>query len=604
MFSTANLAEVLSKVNDGICVFDETGEVAFVNERASQLLAPADDEFRQKIKAGFADHAARRFEHLHDGLNRWFEHQTYPNADGSFILISRDITSRHRMEEALRASEERFRRLIESNIIGVIVVEAGFITEANDVFLNIVGATRTDLVTRKLHWREMTPLEYHDADAKARTELKTAGVFTPYEREFFRKDGSRVHILLSGVTIEGPPNTPETLCLVMDLSERRRSEERLRSLVECSKILASSLESENTLPELAEFVVSRLVDACAVFVREDHHLVKIATAQRAPMERAADFNPADLKVVMAAGNPEVILTPVSRVLMPIRARGEVTGLLAVSSMRPCAFDGEDLHLFEELARRIGLVLENARMYHETYKANRLKDEFVAIVSHELRTPLTPILGGVYMMRSEPDDRTVFSRALDIIERNAKTQVKIVDDLLEVSRAVSGKLRLNMESVDLRHVLQAALDTVRPASDAKGIEIELRMEPGSGAVSGDADRLQQVFWNLLANAVKFTPNSGRIVVELAESEGHVEVRIIDTGIGIHPEFLPHVFDKFRQADTSRTRLYGGLGLGLAIVRHLVESHGGTVQALSSGDDAGSTFTVRLPLRPSADAATTG
>jgi signal transduction histidine kinase len=257
-----------------------------------------------------------------------------------------------------------------------------------------------------------------------------------------------------------------------------------------------------------------------------------------------------------------------------------------------------------LARRIGLVLENARMYRETYKANRLKDEFVAIVSHELRTPLTPILGGVYMMRSEPDDRTVFLRALDIIERNAKTQVKIVDDLLEVSRAVSGKLRLNMESVDLRHVLQAALDTVRPASDAKGIEIELRMEPGSGVVSGDADRLQQVFWNLLANAVKFTPNSGRIVVELAESEGHVEVRVIDTGIGIHPEFLPHVFDKFRQADTSRTRLYGGLGLGLAIVRHLVESHGGTVQALSSGDDAGSTFTVRLPVRPSAEAAATG
>src|SRR3954471_15175576 len=140
MFSPANLAEVLSKVNDGICVFNEAGEVASVNERASQLLDPVDDEFRHKIKAGFFDQAARRFEHLHGSLNRWFEHQTYPNADGSFILISRDITSRHRMEEALRASEERFRRLIESNIIGVIVVEAGFITEANDVFLNMVGA--------------------------------------------------------------------------------------------------------------------------------------------------------------------------------------------------------------------------------------------------------------------------------------------------------------------------------------------------------------------------------------------------------------------------------------------------------------------------------
>jgi signal transduction histidine kinase len=244
---------------------------------------------------------------------------------------------------------------------------------------------------------------------------------------------------------------------------------------------------------------------------------------------------------------------------------------------------------------MGLALENSRLYHEAQRANRLKDEFVALVSHELRTPLTPILGGVYMLRTEAHDGQMFERALDLIERNAKTQVRIVNDLLDVSRIMSGKLRLNMEPVDLADVIQAALDTVRPASDAKDIQIDLELKSTGAIVSGDADRLQQVVWNLLANAVKFTPNGGRVLIELEDSEGSVELRVSDNGIGIDPDFLPFVFDRFRQANTSRNRPHGGLGLGLAIVRHLVESHGGTVHAQSPGDEQGSTFIVRLPTR---------
>ena len=200
-----------------------------------------------------------------------------------------------------------------------------------------------------------------------------------------------------------------------------------------------------------------------------------------------------------------------------------------------------------------------------------------------------------MMRSEPHDKSIVTRALDLIERNAKTQVKIVDDLLDVSRALSGKLRLNMEPVDLSRVVQAAIETVLPASEAKSIHIDVRLASISGLISGDSDRLQQVVWNLLANAVKFTPNAGSIAVEVVETFGHAEIRVTDTGIGIEAEFLPHVFDKFRQADTSRTRPHGGLGLGLAIVRHIVESHGGTVHAHSNGTEKGSTFVVRLPVR---------
>jgi PAS domain S-box-containing protein len=599
MFSPPNLAEILGKISDGICVFTGNGEIEYTNEKASQLWNSPDDEFQLKVKAAFNDRAARRFEQFHPSLNRWFEHQTYPDDSGRLTLISREITARHRMEEALRASEERFRRVIESNVIGVIVVEAGVITEANDVFLRMMGSSRRELVTHGLHWRQMTPLEYDAADAEARSQLQKAGVFSPYEKEFFRKDGSRVPVLISGVTIEGPPNTPETLCLIMDLSARWRAEERVRSIVECSKILASSLECESTFPEMAEFVVSKLADTCSIIVRDADQRVRMAAVSRAPAGSAIETE--DLvREVMTTGKSRTSSSPYSYAALPIMGRNEVNGVLIVGAARASAFDDEDLHLFDELARRAGLALENARMYHEVQRANRLKDEFVAIVSHELRTPLTPILGGVYMLRTEAHDPAIVSHALDLIERNAKAQVRIVDDLLDVSRALSGKLRLKMDTVDLAGVLRAAIDIVRPASEAKGIRIEASFQPLSGIISGDADRLQQVFWNLLANAVKFTPNDGQIDVQLLEHDGHAEVQVMDSGIGIEPNFLPHVFDKFRQADTSRTRVHGGLGLGLAIVRHLVESHGGTVHARSLGDEQGATFVVRLPLRAPARA----
>jgi signal transduction histidine kinase len=371
----------------------------------------------------------------------------------------------------------------------------------------------------------------------------------------------------------------------------------LRSILEGGKILASSLECEKTFPELAEFIVSKLADSCLIFVKQDEELLRMAAAHTLPL--AIDLDLEDgIRRVMETSKPEMALVPSSRVLVPIVATEGVVGVLAATSARPQAFAAEDLSVFESFGRRAGIALQNARLFQETQNANRMKDEFVAIVSHELRTPLTPILGGVYMIRNDPQDKQIFRRALDLIERNAKTQVKIVDDLLDLSRAVSGKLRLNMEPVHLASVIQGAVETVRPASDAKRIQIDVRLNALSGIVIGDPDRLQQVVWNLLANSVKFTPEGGEVSVELVEESGSAEIRVSDSGIGIEPDFLPHVFDKFRQADTSRTRTHGGLGLGLTIVRHLVESHGGTVHAQSSGDEKGSTFVVRLPIRPAA------
>jgi signal transduction histidine kinase len=227
-------------------------------------------------------------------------------------------------------------------------------------------------------------------------------------------------------------------------------------------------------------------------------------------------------------------------------------------------------------------------------ANLAKDEFLAVVSHELRTPLNAILGWARMLGEGKLDQAMTARALEIIERNAKSQSQLIEDLLDFSRIISGKLRLDVGRVELASVIEAALDVVRPAADARAIRLQAILDPKAGPVSGDASRLQQVVWNLLSNAIKFTPKGGRVQVRLERVNSHVEMTVSDSGQGIDAEFLPQVFERFRQADTSTTRRHGGLGLGLAITRHLVELHGGTITAESRGEGQGATFTVRLPL----------
>lgn len=231
---------------------------------------------------------------------------------------------------------------------------------------------------------------------------------------------------------------------------------------------------------------------------------------------------------------------------------------------------------------------------EAEAANRTKDEFLATVSHELRTPLNAILGWGRMLRSGRLDQESFARALETIERNAKAQARLIDDLLDVSRIISGKLRLTVRPVDLHPIIEATVETVQPAADAKGIHLDTVLDSNVGLISGDPDRLQQVVWNLVSNAVKFTSKGGRIQIRLQRINSQIMMTVSDTGQGISPDFLPYVFDRFRQADSKITRLHGGLGLGLSIVRHLVEMHGGEVEARSPGENKGSTFTVRLPV----------
>jgi PAS domain S-box-containing protein len=279
--------------------------------------------------------------------------------------------------------------------------------------------------------------------------------------------------------------------------------------------------------------------------------------------------------------------PVSVSISPVRdAAGEVVG---------ASTNGRDIterKRAEEERERLLAREQEARAAAE--EANRLKDEFLATLSHELRTPLTAILGWAHLLRSGRLDEESAARAVEIIERNADAQNQLIEDILDVSRIITGKTSLHVEPVEPVSVIEAAAEAVRPAAEAKRVELKIPASTEAVSVFGDAARLRQVVWNLLTNALKFTPEGGRVEVRVARADSHVRIKVSDTGEGIDPEFLPYVFDRFRQADASTTRKRGGLGLGLAIVRHLVELHGGTVGAESEGQGRGATFTVTLPL----------
>jgi signal transduction histidine kinase/CheY-like chemotaxis protein/PAS domain-containing protein len=309
------------------------------------------------------------------------------------------------------------------------------------------------------------------------------------------------------------------------------------------------------------------------------------------------------------GMPEGHLPVRSYLAVPVKSRsGEVIGGLFFGHPDVGVFDEESERFAAGIAAQAAIALDNARLYadlkrsEENEKAARasaehaghLKDEFLATLSHELRTPLNAILGWTYLLRKQPDDAERMQRGIEVIERNARVQTQLISDLLDISRIVAGKMRLDVQRVELPTVITAALEAVRPAADAKGVRLQTVIEPIMDPLYGDPARLQQIIWNLVSNAVKFTPKLGRVQVVLARVDSHVEIRVSDTGTGISPEFLPHLFERFTQADASPSREHTGLGLGLALVKQLVELHGGRVHALSDGPGKGATFAVALPL----------
>jgi PAS domain S-box-containing protein len=289
-------------------------------------------------------------------------------------------------------------------------------------------------------------------------------------------------------------------------------------------------------------------------------------------------------------------------VLPLVGRARQSAVLVLGAATVGRFAGAGQLIVEELERRSRLALDRIELYHEAEEANRLKDEFLSTLSHELRTPLNAVYGWARILRTRPlDDYT--AHAVKVIERNSEAQKRLIEDVLDVSRIITGKMMLAMERLDIRTVLAAATDAVRPALHAKRVRLEAHLAEDVPPVIADPNRLQQVFWNVLSNAVKFTGIGGLITVTLRSVDDCAEVQISDTGVGIRREVLPFVFDRFRQADSSTSRTHGGLGLGLAIVRQVVELHGGTVKADSAGETHGATFTISLPVDRRGDGATT-
>ena len=417
----------------------------------------------------------------------------------------------------------------------------------------------------------------------------------------------------------------------MSPDTHHRVEQEQRFLADASAILSSSLDYEKTMRALARLAVPVFGDYCAVdvmrddgtfervdLVTDDPSRVELAERLRGfaptpsvhgPAMRAIesgepliDNEATPQKATRTAQSPEHLdlirrWGARSFMMVPLRARGRSLGLLTVGSFTDRLYGAADLTLAQDVAGRAALALDNALLYRNAQEANRLKEDFLATLSHELRTPLNALLGWLHMLKMPNADEATKRRALESIERNARAQAVLINDLLDVSRVVSGKLRLEPRSVDLSAVVLAAIDAVRPAARAREIELNVSLGAITREVWGDPDRLQQIVWNLLSNAVKFTPPNGRIELAVEESGGAVQIAVTDTGLGIDETFLPHVFERFRQADSSTTRPHTGLGLGLAIVRHLVDLHGGTVTVASAGLGKGTTFTVTLPTRRS-------
>lgn len=382
---------------------------------------------------------------------------------------------------------------------------------------------------------------------------------------------------------------------------RRRAEEALRKQSDWLRVTLSSIgdavistdvEGRVTfMNRVAEFLTGW--DEAEALGRSLTEIFQIVNEEsRQPVENPAQRALSSVTIDSLANHTILIAKdgtewPIDDSAAPIRSeQGEVLGAVLV---------------FRDISERKRMELERDRLLasaqaaqKEAEHANRLKDEFLATASHELRTPLTAVVGWSRMMRTGKLDAENSARALEAIERNATLQTKLIDDLLDVSRIITGKLILERRAIEMAHVLNDAVNTVRPAADAKNITIVTSFDAKAGPVLGDANRLQQVVWNLLSNAVKFTPKNGRIEVGLQRVNSQAEISVRDSGEGISSEFLPYVFDRFRQGDGKTTRLHSGLGLGLAIVRQLVELHGGTVNAHSDGPGRGATFKLRLPV----------
>ncbi|MEG4912539.1 PAS domain S-box protein [Microcoleus sp. B7-D4] len=671
------------------------------------------------------------------GVLRDWQISFYPVIDESGTLLGvstvvAEITDRNQAKRVIQQSEAIFRRLLESNIFGVAIGDfSGRIAYANQSLLNMVGYNRSDWLSGQMRWDRMTPPEYLHLDALAAQELRTKGVATPFKKEYIRKDGSRVPILMGGTTLCPDDREPETIvAFYIDLTEISRVEaelkhnqERLQIAQQAGKIgtfewnvqtneIASTPELEALYGLPADGIDS--YESWAQMVHPDDRAVteqqvqaagasgeelniefricrpdksvgwiacrakvfpddrglplrmigvnvdisdrKEAEAARSHIHQTLEalieacplaitvldcddgtvkmWNPAAERIFgwheseavgqfvpcVPADKREEFMANLKRIregkaiagMETQRQRKDGSSIdisLWATPVRDSNGNINCMSIIADISDRKQVEAQRAQLLDREQAAraeaeaiSRRKDEFLDSLSHELRTPLNVIHGWAQVLRAHPYNEDKLASGLEAIERQSKVQSQLVEDLLDVSRIIQGKLILKPGWFYMVKTIEAAHNSVRLAAEAKSVTVSLELDPSVSLMWGDAQRLQQVVWNLLTNAVKFTPSGGNVQVRLSavavsdsSSPNYVQITVSDTGKGIPAEFLPFVFDRFRQADASKTRADSGLGLGLAIVEHLVQLHGGTVTAESPGKDQGATFTVTLPLK---------
>jgi PAS domain S-box-containing protein len=643
IFATDAVGRVVSWNTGAKHVFGYT-EAEIIGRSTAIIFTPEDiasgapeEEMLTAERVGRAED--ERWHVRQDGSRFWASGIMTPLRDETgamrgFVKVARDNTEGRLAAEALRQREEELTDFFENAAVGLHWVGPdGTILRVNQAELDLLGYTREEYLGHNI-------AEFHvdrDVINDILRRLTANETLDSYEARLRCKDGSIRHVLISSNVRRDNGRFVHTRCFTRDITERRRNAEALLERIRLAELNADmglALTRSDSLDEMLRRCTEAIVEHLdAAFARiwtlnkkEDllelqasagmyTHLdgshgrvpvgkykIGLIAEERKPHltnEVVGDERVTDQEwvkregMVSFAGYPLIVEDQLIGV-MAMFARKHLTEATfqAMASAANAVALGIERKRGEE--ERAELLISEQRARQEAETANRTKDEFLGTLSHELRTPLTAILGWARMLSAGQLDEANQQRAIETIERNAHAQSQLIEDILDVSRVISGKLRLEVRPLDLTTVIEAAVDTALPAADAKGIRLQRVLDSGASMVSGDSTRLQQVVWNLLSNAIKFTPSGGRVQVRLERINSHVEIVISDTGQGISSDILPFIFERFRQADSTSTRAHSGLGLGLAIVRHLVELHGGTVEAESAGVEQGATFTVKLPL----------
>jgi PAS domain S-box-containing protein len=610
---------ILESITDAFYSVDRAWRFTYLNASAERILRRTRaellgrsiwSEFPQAVGTAFEERyreaaetgRAVTFEAYYPPFEAWFELKAYPSPEGLSVYF-RDITDRVQAREtaaALRQAESRFNKLVElSPLSKQIYTPDGRPVICNPAWERLFGVTLADIpdynILRDPVLVELGVMPLIQRGFAGEPVIVPPIPYRPYTGAYKGQErwcGAVIY------PVKDDAGRVEHVILIHeDVTERMAAEAALRRTADRLRLALDGARMGDWSWDAASDLLSMSDRACEIYgVPHGSHMTREQMRQhlhpedrersrqvlaRAVAERTAyDI---EYRVTKPDGTTSWVA---ARGLAQYDAAGRVTGMIGV------AVDITPRKLIEQERDRL---LESERAARgEAEHASRMKDEFLATLSHELRTPLNAILGYAQLLRSGVMGPSELDEAVEVIERNARAQTQIIEDLLDMSRIISGKVRLDVQGVSLVDVIESAIQTVTPAADAKGIRLQTILDPLAGPIAGDPGRLQQVFWNLLNNAIKFTPKGGRVQVILARVNSHVEVAVSDTGVGIKPEFLPYVFDRFRQADATTSRRFGGLGLGLAIVKSLVELHGGTVQATSPGEGRGATFVLSLPL----------